>query len=234
MAETGNPSSPPTLRGAIVQLVEGLGNVQPNIIQFQYNPGEMTRSLKPWNPFEVDPASRGAQAPLVQPYDPEETYRFTLELDATDDLEDGDPIAISTGVAARIAAIQKLTEPTQGLFGDLIASARALAGSFDRQAIRPNVPVALLVMGQGLILPVRVTSVSVEVKEFTPALYPHMASIALELRVLTPEVLKCKCQRTPAIELAIAAYELTRMQESRLAIASATNARKAMRSILPF
>ena len=128
MAETGNPLTPPVLRGAIIQLAEDLEIIIPNIIPFQYNPEKMTRKLNPWNPFEVDQTKRGAQAPMVQPYDPEETYQITLGLDATDDLEDGNPIAITTGVASRIAAIKKLTEPSQGLCDDLIASAQALTG----------------------------------------------------------------------------------------------------------
>jgi len=233
MAETGNPLSPPLVRGAIVQLLEDLGIVIPNIIPFQYNPATVTRGLRPWNPFEVDQTNRGAQAPMVQPYDPEETYKFTLEFDATDDLESGDPIAIATGVASRIAAVRKLTEPSEGLFGDLIASAKALAGSgIEKQATRPSVPVALLVLGPGVILPVRVTSISVEIKEFTPLLYPHMADVQMELRVLTPEVFKCK--QSPSISIAVAAYDLTKLQEDALAIANFANALKAARAMLPF
>lgn len=232
MAE-GNPLGPLVLRGAIVQLIEDLGIVIPNIVPFQYNPEKLTRNLKPWNPFEVDQTNRGAQAPMVQPYDPEETYQITLELDATDDLEAGNPIALTTGIASRIAAIRKLTEPSKGLFGDLIASAQALAGSdAETQSERASVPVALLAMGPGLILPVRVTSISIEVTEFTPALYPHMASVQLELRVLTPEVFKCKT--TAATDLAIAAYEFTRLQEDALAIANIANAVTAARGMLPF
>jgi hypothetical protein len=232
MAETGNPLSPPVLRGALIQLAEELGIVVPNIVPFQYNPATMTRDLKPWNPFEVDPANRGAQSPMVQPYDPEETYKFTLEFDATDDLEDGDPIAIATGVASRLAALQKLTAPSQGMFTDLIASAQALAGGIDRQAQRPSVPVCLLVLGPGLILPVRIVTLSIETKEFTPLLFAHMASAQIELRVLTPEVFKCKT--TAATELAIAAYDITRLGENALAIANFANALKAARSMLPF
>jgi hypothetical protein len=233
MAETGNPLTPPVMRGAIVQLMEDLGIVVPNIIPFQYNPEKMTRSLKPWDPFEVDPTKRGAPAPMAAPFDPEETYQFTLELDATNDLEDGNPIAIATGVASRIAAIQKLVMPSKGLIGDLIGSAKALANkAVDKQAERTKVPVALLVLGPGLILPVRVTSVSIDIVEFTPLLYPHMAKVQLDLRVLTPEVFKCK--HTAATELAKSAYEFTRLQEDALAILNFTNALTAARSMLPF
>lgn len=232
MAETGNPNSPPVLRGALIQLMEEFGVVVPNIVPFQYNPGSLTRELKPWNPFEVDQANRGTQSPMVQPYDPEETYKLSLEFDATDDLEDGDPIAIATGVASRTAALQKLTQPSQGLIGDLVGSAKALAGGVDKQSSRPSVPVCLLVMGPGLILPVRVTTLSIEVKEFTPALFPHMAQIQLELRVLTPEVFKGKT--TAATDLAIAAYDFTRLGENALALANFASALKAARSMLPF
>lgn len=233
MAETGNPLTPPVVRGALIQLVEDFGTVIPNIVPFQYNPATMKRGVKPWNPFEVDQTDRGAAAPNVQPYDPEETYTLTLEFDATDDLEDGSPLAVATGVASRIAALQKLVQRSANLFGDLIASAQALAkGGIDAQTIRPTVPVSLLAMGPGLILPVRITSMSIDIKEFTPNLYPHMAEVVLELRVLTPEVFKCKT--TTATELAIAAYEFTRLQENVLAIANVANALSSGRSMLPF
>ena len=233
MAEvTGSPLSPSVTKGALVQLAEDFGIIIPNIIPFQYNPASVTRGLKPWDPTEVDQTNRGAQSPNVQPYDPEETYKFTLELDATDDIADGDPLAQTTGVASRIAAIQKLTEPSGGLFGDLIASAAALVNAPVQDAERATVPITLLILGTNTILPVRLTSISIEIKEFTPQLYPFMADITLDLKVLTPEVFKCKTG--PAIEIAIAAYEMTRLQEDALAILNIANALKSAKSLLPF
>ena len=233
MAEvTGSPLSPSVTKGALVQLAEDFGVIVPNIIPFQYNPATVTRTLKPWDPSEVDQTNRGAQAPNVQPYDPEETYNFTLELDATDDQAAGDPLAQTTGVASRIAAIQKLTEPSGGLFGDLIASANALTGNASAEAERATVPITLLVLGLGVILPVRITTISIEIKEFTPQLYPYMADVQLELKVLTPEVFKCKSGT--AIDIATAAYEVTRLQEDALAVLNIANALKSAKSLLPF
>jgi hypothetical protein len=232
MAETGNPQRPRVQRGAIAQLVEDLGIVTPNIIPFQYNPAKVTRSISPWNPFEVDQARRGAQAPMVQPYDPEETFQFVLELDATDELEDGDAVARLSGVAWRIAQLRKLTEPTAGPFGDLVAGASGLVGGqLDTQANRPSVPVALLVLGPGTILPVRVTSIAIEVTELSTTLHPHMATVTLDLRVLTPEAFTCRTG--PAIDLAVAAYQLTRLQENALAVAGFAKGLSSVRSILP-
>ncbi|MGZ8281607.1 MAG: hypothetical protein ACXWUN_01500 [Allosphingosinicella sp.] len=233
MAETGNPLSPPLLRGAIVQLMEDLGIVIPNIIPFQYNPEKVTRSFKPWNPFDVDPTKRASPAPMAAPFDPEESYQFTLEFDATNDLEDGNPIALITGVASRIASIQKLVTPSKGLFGDLIASAKALANKpLDQQAERSSIPVALLIFGPGTVLPVRVVSISIEITEFNNLLYPLMANVTLDLRVLTPEAFKCKT--TAATGFARSAYEFTRLQEDALAIANFANALSAAKSMLPF
>lgn len=233
MAEsTGSPLSPSVTKGALVQLVEDFGIIVPNIIPFQYNPGTMIRTLKPWDPSEVDQTSRGAASPNVQPYDPEEAYKFTLELDATDDQADGDVLAQTTGIASRIAAIQKLTEPSGGLFGDLIASAAALANAPTASAERATVPITLLVLGIGVILPIRITNITIEIKEFTPQLYPYMADVQLETKVMTPEVFKCKSGL--AIDIATAAYEMTRLQEDALAVLNIANALKSAKSILPF
>jgi hypothetical protein len=233
VADTGNPLTPPLIRGAIVQLVEDVGVVLPNIVPFQYNPAKMTRNFKPWNPFDVDPSNRGAPAPMAAPFDPEETFQISLEFDATNDLEDANPIAMATGVASRIAAIQKLVMPTQGLIGDLVGAAKALAGkALASQSERSKIPLALFVMGPGLILPVRVTTLSIEVNEFTALLYPLMAIVQIEMRVLTPEVFKCKT--TFASGLAKSAYEFTRLQEDALAILNFANAVGSARSMLPF
>ena len=224
--------TPPLMRGAIVQLIQDIGFVFPNIISFQYNPAKVTRAFKPWNPFDTDATKRVATATQAAPFDPEETYQFTLEFDATNDIELKNPIAIATGVASRIAAVQKLVMPTAGLIGDLVGAAKALAakGSPAMTEVK-KLPLALLVMGPGLILPVRVTSVSVEIKEFNSLLYPLMADVALDLRVLTPEAFKCKT--SVAGDFAKSAYEFTRLQEDALAIANIANAVLDARSMLP-
>lgn len=229
--KSGHPRSPVVFRGALIQLMEDLGIIIPNIVPFQYNPEKVTRGFQTWNPFATDPQNQASQTPLVQPFDPQETYGFELEFDATDDLEAGNPIAIATGVASRLAALKKLIEPSEGLFGDLIGSAKALAGNAASQAERPAVPVTLLVLGPGIIMPVRVTELSFEMTEFSPLLYPVMAKATLSLQVLTPDVFKCK--DATATNVAIAAYNLTNLQEDALAIANIANVGTAGASMLP-
>ena len=234
MVETGYPRTPPVARGALVQLVEDLGTIIPNIILFQYNPSKITRSFTVWNPFATDPQNQAAQTPLVQPFDPQQTYSFDLDLDATDDIESENPIAIVSGVEARIAALRKLIEPTNGLVGDLVGTASALLGggsSSVQQADRPLVPVTLFVFGPGTILPVRVKEVTVEIIDFLPTLFPLRAKVTLSLQVLTPDVFKCKS--TTATSVAIAAYNLTKLQDDALAIASAASGAAGVLSLLP-
>jgi hypothetical protein len=231
VADTGYPLSPTVLRGALVQLVEDFGLIVPNIVPFQYNPAKITLNSTPWNPFQTSPQNQASQSPLVQPFDPEQTYGFDLEFDATDDIEAGNPVAMATGVASRLAALRKLLEPSKGLLGDLVGAASALAGDPGARAERPLVPVTLLILGTWAILPVRITSLSIDVTEFTPNLYPLMAKATVELRVLTPDVFKCK--ETTATSVAIAAYNLTRTQESALAIANVVNVGSAIAKMVP-
>src|SRR4051794_18548505 len=114
MPKSGYPRTPTVVPGAFVQLLEDLGTIIPNIVPFQYNPAKVTRGFQPWNPFATPPQNQASQTPLVQPFDPQQTYRFDLEFDATDDLEEGNPIAVATGIGSRLAALRKLIEPSAG------------------------------------------------------------------------------------------------------------------------
>lgn len=231
MAETGYSRSPRLVRGAIVQLAEDVVSIVPNVIPFQYNPETMSRKLTPWNPFEVDQTARGQIAPTAQPFDPKEAISIEVHFEAADQLEDGDPVAAQVGVADRIAAIEKLLMPTEGLIGDVLAAGAALAGA-PQPPKRPTVPVALLVWGPGRILPVRVTDYSIDETTFLPSLQPMSAKISLSLEVLTPDAFRCVSG--PAVELANAAYRFYRLQQSALALAyNARNAAQSL-SLLPF
>jgi hypothetical protein len=233
MPESGTSLAAKVAKGAFVQLVRNVVGVIPNIVVFQYNPDRLTHALTPWNPFETDQTQRGAQAPTVQPFNPRETFTLAIELDAADDLEDGNPVTAVAGIADRLAALKKLTLPSQGLLGDLIASATALAGGgATAQAQRPTVPIVLFVWGPGRILPVRITSFSVEETLFSPTLYPLQAKVTLGLEVLTPDVFKC--QRDPTADLAVAAYNFTKVQEDALAVANIANSARSILGMLPF
>lgn len=233
MPETGFSRSPKIAKGALVQLLQDIIGMIPNIIVFQYNPTTLTRQLTPWDPMAVDQTQRGSQAPTVQPFDVQETFsNFKIELDATDDLEDGKVLAETTGIESRLAALRKLTQASKGLLGDLIESAKSLVGAAEDEAHRPTVAPILLVLGPRLILPVRVKTFSVEETLFSPAYYPLHATVTMELEVLTPDVFRCR--EDIAGKIAVAAYEFTRLQEDANALLNVANNVDAVRALLPF
>jgi len=223
--------SPKIMKGAFVQLAQGLVSIEPNVVVFQYNPEKLTQGLTPWNPFEGDQAQRGAQAPNVQPFNPKETFSLVLELDAADGLASGDPLTLASGIAPQIAALKKLTLPTQGVLGDLVASAQALVGSASTNAVRPTVPILLFMWGPGLILPVRITSFSVEVSLFSPLLDPLQAKVTIALEVLTPDLFKCR--EDAAVKIAKAAYNMTKTNENALALLNISNSAQSVLGMLP-
>ena len=231
--QSGYSRAPKLLNGAFVQLVEDIVAFVPNIVTFQYNPAKINRALTPWNPMAVDQADRGSQAPTVQPFDvPEKFTGFELEFDATDGMGVDHPVYNQFGVEPQLAALRKLTQASRGLLGDLTASFKDLTGiGPTTDAERPTVAPVLLVLGPRIILPVRITSFSVEEQMMSPTLYPIMAKVSLEMEVMTPDTFRC--QSSKSAQIAIAAYELTRLQEDAAAVLNLANLPSAISAVVP-
>jgi hypothetical protein len=70
--------------------------------------------------------NRGAQAPTVQPFDPKESFNLTLEIDATDDLEDEKPVAKEEreGKGRRVASKDSKNRSRLASNGNLALEAR--------------------------------------------------------------------------------------------------------------
>jgi hypothetical protein len=230
------------LKGAFVQLsTQFLGPI-PNIIVFQYNPESLQRALTPWNPPkpQESDAQKGGSATDTQPFDPLETFNLVLELDATDDLEHPDehPVAVVSGIAARIAAIEELLYPTgsEGLIGSTLASLGAATGQAPE---RGTVPIVLFVWGPGRIVPVRISSFAVEEQLFSPTLYPIRAKLTLALQVLGPAFFDQRRKAgngnlSTTESLAEAAYKFTRGQSEALARLNLANSAESILGMLPF
>jgi hypothetical protein len=247
---TGYSRSPKLLKGAIIQFSAPLFVPVPNIIVFQYNPETMTRTLSPWaspTPKEMENDPK-IEENLAQPYDPTETFNIGLELDAADDMEVGNPIARHTGVADRLAALEMLLYPPGssaigGLVGAALGAAAGATLSFsgsglstpDLQAVkaeRKQVPIVLFFFGPGRILPVRITTFSVDEQAYNNLLYPLRAKVTLGIKVLLPEALKD--DGTFTYKLAVACYKFTMVQKETLALArTAENAVQAIMALLP-
>jgi hypothetical protein len=228
----GYTRSPRLIKGALVALGEPFLGPIPNIIMFQYNPESFTRTLTPYAPPAEEEGGESDVDPTAQPFDPAESFDLTLELDATDALENGDPVAVLTGVADRIAALEVLLYPE-----DQSAIGAALSGLFGggSDAVpRSSVPVLLFIWGPGRIVPVRITSFSVDEQAFSPTLYPLRATVTIGLRVLTAEAFE-KPGKTLSMseEIAVTAYKFTTGQREVLARLNLANSAESILGMLP-
>jgi hypothetical protein len=250
--DTGYSRSPKLLKGAIIQFSAPLLIPIPNIIIFQYNPETITRSMSPWAPPELDEKGNVKDpkiaAKLSQPYDPQETFSVALELDAADALEHPDthPVAVLTGVADRIAALEMLMYPPQdsalgGLLNISVSvsiGAGGISGGIGGAAAvdvvkRKEVPIILFFFGPGKIVPVRITSFQVEEQAFSPILYPIRAKVTVGIQVLPAEAFEDGRDSDAIVEIAKGCYKFTRAQKEALALANLANSVESILGMLP-
>jgi len=249
----GYSRSPKLLKGAIIQFSAPLFVPVPNIIVFQYNPETMSRTLSPWASPTPEQLKNDPQIEvnLAQPYDPDESFNLSLELDSADDQEIGNPIAIHTGVADRLAALEMLLYPPEssaigGLVGSALgapagATLSVTSSGFGLstpslefvKAERKRVPIVLFFFGPGRILPVRISTFSVDEQAYNNLLYPIRAKVTLGMKVLLPQALPKKEDDDSFVnKLAKACYQYTMVQKEAFALArTAENAIQAVQAI---
>ena len=262
MAKTGYSRTPKLLKGALIYFGAPMLIPIPNIIIFQYNPESMTRTLTPWQPleplkeeYETEEQAKEAgkarmkqRANLAQPYDPQESFSLVLDIDATDALEypETHPVAMLTGVADRLAAIEMLMYPPgDSLLGGLLGSvsgavsfggASLSAGAAITQVVRKEAPVVLFFWGPGRIVPVRIMTLSIEEQQFSPLLYPLRAKATIGVRVLDLDDLRTidgNPATGAAVEIAKGCYKFTRAQKEALALANLANSVESIIGMLP-
>jgi len=231
---TDSTLTPKLLKGALVKLGEGFLGPIPNVIVFQYNPEKLSRQF---SSAIVGRSSRvdSDAATTDEPFDPQESFTITLELDAADALEtpESHPVAAISGIADRLAAMEMLVYP---MASDDIVNMATNAIGLTKEAVPKNkVPVILFVWGPGRILPVRITSFSIDEQAFSPTLFPIQATVTLGLKVLKPESFSSILEgRTLSEELAVISYNYTKGLKEGLARANLANSAESILAMLPF
>lgn len=176
---------PKLLKGALVayrsQLIPGI----PRIVVFQYNPDNLTRTLR--HRTASGSGSRtgrpNAREVLQVTGPPAERVTLTVTLDAADQLElpDENPDVVAVGLHPALATLELLLYPPST---EILANAvRAAIGS--RSVTSTDVPMVLLVWGPARVVPVRLESLSITEQAFDQTLSPIRAEARLELTVLT-------------------------------------------------
>ena len=169
------PGSPRLLKGAIVG-VDPLIPI-PNVVVFQYNPDTMTRRLEP-RAVSAE-GDRGEAFRLTGA--PKETITLSVEIDATDQLEQANPLATTVGIYPTLAALETLLYPKSAVV--IANTVLSLIGTIE--VIPVEAPMTLFVWGPQRVLPVRLTSLSITEEAHDPLLNPIRAKAELSLTVLS-------------------------------------------------
>lgn len=171
---TASPLSPPVFKGAFVS-ADPLRPAS-SVVVFQYNPETMSRTLT-----GRTTGGEAGSGPLRLSGPPEETLKLTIEIDAADQLEAGDPVTSALGITPALAALELLLYPPSAL----VIANEVLARAGVIEIIPPEAPLTLLVWGPRRIVPVRVTEFSITEEAFDPTLNPIRAKVDLGLRVVS-------------------------------------------------
>ena len=169
------PNSPRLLKGAIVALTP-TGSPGRTIV-FQYNPDTLTRTLTAR--MMGGEADKGEPLRFKGP--PEESIKLDVEIDASDQLEQGLSPAVSMGLYPALAALEALLYPDSA---QIIANDKLLSAG-NKEIIPPEAPLTLFVWGPQRVLPVKIGSLSITEEAFDPALNPIRAKVSLDLKVLS-------------------------------------------------
>ena len=145
---------------------------------FRYNPETLSRTLQPQiggsQGSDRSEALRLKGAPV-------ETISVNIELDATDRLEQGDPLAVNLGLYPQLSALEMLVYPESAL---VIANTILLAvGTIE--IIPPSAPLTLFIWGPQRVLPVKITQFTINEEAYNANLNPFRAKVTLSLQVLS-------------------------------------------------
>jgi len=167
--------SPKLIKGAIVGV--DLFNPLASVIIFQYNPDTLTRTLQPQ--MSMGEGDRSEVTRLKGP--PIETIKLDVEIDATDQLDQGNSLTTSLGIYPQLSALEMLIYPKSAL---VIANTILLAvGTIE--VLPSTAPFTLFIWGAKRVLPVRINDFSITEEAYDVNLNPIRAKASLGLRVLS-------------------------------------------------
>jgi hypothetical protein len=166
---------PQPIRSGIVIVDPDRGTPQ-RIIILQFNPDSLERSVAPQASGTEGQGDRMEALRLKGPAI--ETWKFTAELDSSDQLDVPSPL----GIHPYLAALETLIQPPSST----IRTNQTLS-NFGTLEISPiEAPLTLFSWGSQRVVPVRLTELSISEEAFDTNLSPIRATLSIGLRVLTP------------------------------------------------
>ncbi|MEU0369585.1 hypothetical protein ABZ070_04845 [Streptomyces sp. NPDC006283] len=174
---------PKPIRSGIVVVDPERGTPQ-RIIVLQFNPDTLERSLAPQAAGGAGDGggggggSGGDRNEALRLKGPaEETWKFTAEIDATDQFD----VAAPDGIHPELATLEMLVHPTTAQL--LEASRLTKKGTIEISPI--EMPLTLFTWGSKRVMPVRLTELSINESAFDVNLNPIRASLSIGMKVLS-------------------------------------------------
>ncbi|MFI5628474.1 hypothetical protein ACIA8E_03595 [Streptomyces sp. NPDC051664] len=172
---------PKPIRSGIVVVDPERGTPQ-RIIVLQFNPDTLERSLAPQSAGGSGDAGGGGSGgdrneALRLKGPAEESWKFTAEIDATDQFE----VAAPDGIHPQLATLEMLVQPTSVQLRE--ASRRTRKGTIEISPI--EMPLTLFTWGSKRVMPVRLTELSINESAFDVNLNPIRASLGIGMKVLS-------------------------------------------------
>ena len=178
-----------TMHGA---LIEYALTIPPLVLQFEFNPQSITRTRSVTVKTGGAPGTRGGYdftSPTETPRASQgvtvnaENFSVKILLDATDRMNDGDPVATPFGIQPELDTIRTMLEPKlQSPSGVQMLASLGLGN--ERACARHESASVLLFMWGVHLLPVFMTQAQFEVKEYLPTLIPYRAEASLTLQII--------------------------------------------------
>ncbi|WP_255954121.1 hypothetical protein [Streptomyces odontomachi] len=179
---TTYPNISKPIRSGLVLIDPDRGTPQ-RIIVLQFNPDSLERSIAPQTAGTSSDSGGGGSGSgdrneaLRLKGPAEETWKFTAEIDSTDQLD----VAAPDGIHPQLAVLEMLVQPTTA---QLRANSRlSQNGAIEISPI--EMPLTLFTWGSKRVMPVRLTELSVTESAFDVNLNPMRASLSIGLKVLT-------------------------------------------------
>ncbi|GAA0488747.1 MULTISPECIES: hypothetical protein [Streptomyces] len=172
---------PKPIRSGIVIVDPERGTPQ-RIIVLQFNPDTLERSVAPQAAGGEGGGgggdSGGDRNEALRLKGPaQESWKFTAEIDATDQLD----VAAPDGIHPQLAVLEMLVQPTTEQLR--AASKLSKKGTIEISPI--EMPLTLFTWGSKRVMPVRLTELSVNESAFDVNLNPIRASLSIGMKILT-------------------------------------------------
>lgn len=185
---------PKYLRGALAEYKDDLSDSLANVVKFQFNPENLTRTIQ-IQPRETGTQSREDRQAGEQPV---EKISLTIHFTAADKRNEKDKVTMKHGVGPQLAALEKMANPQQEGqdtsqqegSGDAVGNEVSTNGGSDsadasQPTPRQQYPGVVFIWGEKRVLPVIINSMTITEQQFDANLNPIQAQVALGLSVMT-------------------------------------------------